>query len=519
MKRFLFVLLSCGMAVMLTAIGTAWAASHSVTTWHENKTAAFTFTFDDGYDSHLYIAAPLLAQRGFRGTFFVITGNNPYNHLISWDDWNQNVVPLGHEIGSHSVTHPDLTQISTSQAQQEIVQSKATIEANIPGPCLTFAYPGGAYNPTIETMVKNAGYIGARTVNGDFNYPTSDLYQAGTFTPTTLAHLQALEGLADGAIQDGKWMVVLFHQLSGPNAGWHAPTFVQFLDYVQSENFWFGTFASVIKYMRERMAASLVVVSQTSDQIVLSLTDGLDNTIYNEPLTLRSEIPATWDYVDVRQGTTLLSVKSQTEGVTRVVYYPATPDLGYITLSKTTVPPPAITTNGGKQFAQAQPAVSLAGTCSSVTKWILVNGSAAGVTYSSGSTTWSYSGVLASGANVLTVKAQDSAGNVSLPTTITAIYDTQPPPAVPLLAPSGVLWYTSTPPALTVFTWEGVQDVSGIDHYELSVDGTSTQVGIVTQYEVAVTPGVQHQWKVRAVDKAGNVGPWSETWTFTLTPQ
>ncbi len=507
MKRFLFVLLSCGMVVMLTTICTAWAG-HSVATWHENKTAAFTFTFDDGYDSHVFIAAPLLAERGFPGTFFIIAGN------VWWDQWRQTVVPLGHEIGSHSMTHPDLTQLSTSQAQQEIVQSKATIEANIPGPCLTFAYPYGAYNPTIETMVRDAGYIGARTVIGDFNYPTTDPYQLATFTPSAPSDLQSMEGLADGAIKDRKWMVALFHQLSGPYAAWHTPTFVEYLDYVKSKDFWFGTFASVVKYMQERDTASLMVVSQTSDQIVLSLTDGMNDAIYDEPLTLRSEIPATWDYVDVRQGTSLRSVKSQVEGATRVVYYPAIPDRGQITLTKTAVPPPAITTNGGKDFAQPQPSVTLAGTCSSVTNAILVNGSTAGVTYSPGSTTWSYSGVLLSGANPLTLTAWANLGAASLPTTITVTYDSQPPPAVPLMEPEGVLWYTNASPVVSVFTWQGVQDTSGVHYYELSVDGAVSQVGTATQYEIAVTPGVEHRWKVRATDKAGNVGPWSETWTF-----
>ena len=161
---------------MLAVSSTAWAG-HSVAPWHENKTAAFTFTFDDGYDSHIHIAAPLLAEREFLGTFFIIAGN------VLWDEWRQEVVPLGHEIGSHTMTHPDLTQLPFNQAQQEIVQSKATIEANIPGPCLTFAYPGGIYNSTVETMVKNAGYIGARTVIGEFIYQTTDLYQAGPLPP------------------------------------------------------------------------------------------------------------------------------------------------------------------------------------------------------------------------------------------------------------------------------------------------------------------------------------------------
>ena len=48
---------------------------------------------------------------------------------------------------------------------------------------------------------------------------------------------------------------------------------------------------SVMKYIKERASADLSLVSSSDEQIVPSLTDRLDDAIYDEPLTIRSEVP------------------------------------------------------------------------------------------------------------------------------------------------------------------------------------------------------------------------------------
>jgi len=69
----------------------------------------------------------------------------------------------GIEIGSHTLTHPDLSTISPSSAKEEITASKTTLEKLLGEKILSFCYPSGKFNESVETMVKEAGYFFAVT--------------------------------------------------------------------------------------------------------------------------------------------------------------------------------------------------------------------------------------------------------------------------------------------------------------------------------------------------------------------
>ena len=59
---------------------------------------------------------------------------------------------------------------------------------------------------------------------------------------------------------------------------------------------------NAILYSKERDAASIKELTNTSNEITLTLTDNLDNSIYNYPLTLSRELPDGWSSVSVMQG-------------------------------------------------------------------------------------------------------------------------------------------------------------------------------------------------------------------------
>ena len=94
--------------------------------------------------------------------------------------------------------------------------------------------------------------------------------------------------------------------------------------------------------------------------------------------------------------------------------------------------PPAVPSimapHGGADFTTSfTTAVTLSGTCASDTDAIEVNGSTAGVTYTPGGTTWSYTtGTLAAGANAFSVVAVDAVGNESDPAAITITVTSDP---------------------------------------------------------------------------------------------
>jgi peptidoglycan/xylan/chitin deacetylase (PgdA/CDA1 family) len=114
------------------------------------------FTFDDGHAGNLH-AARLLREMDMSGVFFVISARIGLEGYLCENDLRE-IRDLGHEIGSHSATHPIFTEISDDDCIREFVLSKARIERITGVPCTSFAFPGGAFFPRHVGLAKAAGY-------------------------------------------------------------------------------------------------------------------------------------------------------------------------------------------------------------------------------------------------------------------------------------------------------------------------------------------------------------------------
>ena len=119
-------------------------------------------TFDDGYEDNLLVALPILESYGMKATVFVISGSVGQPHYLTWEQL-QYMQSRGVEIGSHTVSHADLSQVDTARQRQEILQSKLSLEAGIGKPVQFLAYPFGQFNPSIFSLLQQAGYRGACT--------------------------------------------------------------------------------------------------------------------------------------------------------------------------------------------------------------------------------------------------------------------------------------------------------------------------------------------------------------------
>lgn len=113
-------------------------------------------TFDDGNPSDFDLVFPILKQYGYRATFF-LSIQNVENNGVTWDKYRQMVIH-GFSIGSHGMTHRDLTLLEPTELKTELELSKQTIENNINTSVRFFSLPFGMYNSKVLKQAQNLGY-------------------------------------------------------------------------------------------------------------------------------------------------------------------------------------------------------------------------------------------------------------------------------------------------------------------------------------------------------------------------
>jgi len=137
----------------------------------------FTTSWDDGSILDKRIAR-LLVSFDMTGTFYVLPEQERAQEKLTFEDLKS--LNAQHEVGAHTLTHTRLTTLSSAQAQEEIKGSKKWVEDVTQKECKLFCYPYGEQNEHIRTLVREAGFLGARTVESleftasdPFTLPTS----------------------------------------------------------------------------------------------------------------------------------------------------------------------------------------------------------------------------------------------------------------------------------------------------------------------------------------------------------
>lgn len=121
------------------------------------------FSFDDGLKTDVALAK-LLEKYGLKATFFVTAGKVDRGFVwLSREDvyWLSDV----HEIGSHTLSHPNLVKLPEGKLIRELRDSKLLLEQVIDKRISGLAYPYGIFNEHVKKYVMRAGYKYARSTN------------------------------------------------------------------------------------------------------------------------------------------------------------------------------------------------------------------------------------------------------------------------------------------------------------------------------------------------------------------
>jgi peptidoglycan/xylan/chitin deacetylase (PgdA/CDA1 family) len=173
--------------------------SEAVQRLREGRVAGneLVLTFDDGFRSQVANAAPLLAERGWRACFFLVTdflGATAADeseriwrerfHLprlvepMSWAHAEQ-LLELGHEVGSHTRTHRELTSLTPVELDEELAGSRAEIERRLGDPPAHFSAPYGdaeRFSAAVSEAAERAGYASCANARRGVNTGAGDVY-------------------------------------------------------------------------------------------------------------------------------------------------------------------------------------------------------------------------------------------------------------------------------------------------------------------------------------------------------
>jgi len=343
------------------------------TNYADDRKAAFSLTFDDGLHTHTQNAAPILNQYGFKATFYLIP---PYLtetlpgiwRYGTWQDFT-NLANEGHEIGSHTMRHYDLTTLlwgsidDDSTLLYELYQSKLFIEQKIPDKkCISLNYPFTYHNTVVDSAARlfyengrtlgqvannsslsNIEWFGLKAKVVEFAEPRNSV-------DDDLDELYTFLNWEQNAINNKQWGMLIVHdvipfsQLDSLNGQIYQPITNEWLTWlcewlwVKSNNkeVWVETAGNITRYIKERDNAAYQVISSSDQKIELNVSDDLDDEIYNYPISAYVKIPMSWSYVKSEQNGLIDTLTTLVTDSGRVVLVSVIPDKGILKLTPVT---------------------------------------------------------------------------------------------------------------------------------------------------------------------------------------
>ena len=326
-----------------------------VAKWKGNAQAAYSITIDDNGEGDMRnIQASILEEYGVRGTFNIITdflARKPAKRQMFLDIFNR-----GHELASHSATHPFLKGADIDLIWSELSESKRFIEELTGEPCVSYTAPYGDMDPNISEVAQEF-YISARGTRSGINaIADANIYNLKIGPPppyyiydpntawTDEEYCERLKTYVKEVIAAGGWGIDMFHNLGlfpseKLNSGSQINESVlrnHLSDITSSyaSSLWVAPQGKVARYHLEWQETTINSYAITDHVILVDLLFDGDRRIFNEPLTILTTIPEHWlngSLTVMQQGSLLDYIVEQDQTESRLVY-DAVPGAGAISI-------------------------------------------------------------------------------------------------------------------------------------------------------------------------------------------
>jgi len=125
-------------------------------------------TFDDGYENWMENVVPILKEKNLSAVFFLDK---------SGFDLAPKLSKMGFMIGSHTLNHPRLPELTEKEIETELRESKRILSEKTGKEVDLFAYPFGdreSFSVNVKEKVKSLGYQYAFTILPGFSHKNSD---------------------------------------------------------------------------------------------------------------------------------------------------------------------------------------------------------------------------------------------------------------------------------------------------------------------------------------------------------
>lgn len=148
------------------------------------KNKVLTMSYDDGREADIRLIK-IFNDNGIKGTFYLNSDYIDKNFKDNVENFGRRIkedeireLYKGHEVATHTATHPTIERCPISQVVNQILEDRKKLEAIVGYPVRGLSYPNGSYSEEIKSMLPYIGIKYGRTAgsSGNFNMP-SDLYE------------------------------------------------------------------------------------------------------------------------------------------------------------------------------------------------------------------------------------------------------------------------------------------------------------------------------------------------------